>query len=102
MNWQTAAEWTTRILGAVALAFMGLIAWQGQQVMSRLDDHEKRITAIESNSFSKQDGAALTMQIAAMRSDVAVLQRGDVDAGRRLERIEEKMDAMLERFQIRP
>lgn len=67
-------DWVFRVLLAVTLLMLGIIAWQGRKVIETVDDHEGRITTIEASR------------------DVT-----DRDVQRRLSNIEVKLDRLLER-----
>lgn len=96
-TWENVAKWLWGTLMSVTLSAMGVIAWQGQEVLAKIDDHETRLLRIEETRFSKADGAILLEVINGVRQDVAVLQRSDTETARRLERIEDKLDVLLSR-----
>jgi len=78
---------------AVTLVVTAVIAISGI-----LWNQENRITKVEENRFSQADGAVVIQAIADLRKDVAVLNQARNDVDRRLERIENKLDVVVERL----
>jgi len=98
---------TMRVLFLVVTLFVGVVAYQGNTLMKSVNDHEKRIVAIEANRYTSKDAvtdmrlvnanlSALRTWIEAsyppewLRDDVNELKeeikkmRADMASGRRL------------------
>lgn len=90
-------DWTFRGLLSVLTVLVGVIAWQGREALNSISDHEKRLTTIESSRFTKDDGAAMQKEITSISRDLAVQSQASAETERRLERIEDKLDMLIDR-----
>lgn len=55
MNKQTILDWALRGVIALLSVLVTIIAWQGDRVLKRMDDHETRIITIESSRYTTRD-----------------------------------------------
>lgn len=53
------------VKGAIGVLtiLVGVIAWQGQRVLTKIDDHETRLTTIEANRYTTSDALADSRRI---------------------------------------
>jgi hypothetical protein len=97
MNKQAILDWVLRAAIALLSLLVSVIAWQGQQVLGKIDDHESRLIRIEASRFTYEDGEKLKEAVNLMRVDLGALKQAAGERDRRLERIETKLDTLVER-----
>lgn len=96
MDSKTLRDWLFRGWVGTCTVLIAVVAYQGSKILSKIDDHEQRLTTVEAKTFSQADGAVVVQAIADLRKDVAVLNQSRNDTDRRLVRIEDKLDVVLE------
>ena len=55
----------SKILSLVLTAVLGFLTWQGQMVLSELNEHDKRLARIEANRYTSSDAISDQRMITA-------------------------------------